>query len=569
MTSKTLKVKQPGKSKTETAFEKKTSTERWGLVLIILLTFITYSGSLKNGFCWDDSQNIINNPELNGHSGPSFIKLISTAYVNAYTPITQISYWLNYQISQLKPASYHFIDLILHLIAITLVYRFVRLLLKDGLAALFAAALFALHPLQVETVSWVSARSTTICVIFLLMALTEYVNYLRGAGRKSIWFVFFYFILACFAKQSAIVLPVLLFAVDYFEKRKISFPGIFEKLPFIFVALLFVFLTLHFRHDDASIAGLQDSYSIGQKVLIPLFSAGYYVFHFIFPFQLTTAFGIPNLERDSFPWEIYPALIVLILFVVFAIKPGPYQRHFVFANLFYFISLAPVLQIIPFGRDLVADRYAYLPLVGLCLLTGVLLKNLISNYPRKSYSFLGIVVLFLAYISHSMTEVWKNDITLFENAISKRPENFFPYYYLGSHYTNLGDTRKAMEYFDASLSLKPDYADTYINRAKAISQTGNADLALLDLEKAMKLSPGNALVYYSRGTLRGMKGDFLGAHHDLDSAILLKPEYADAFYNRGMSNMSLKDTLSACADWKKAFELGSKPAEQMVREYCR
>ncbi|MBK6837996.1 MAG: hypothetical protein IPG90_06735 [Bacteroidetes bacterium] len=215
---------------------KKIPTERWGLVLIILLTFYHLLRFFEKWFCWDDSQNIINNPELNGHSGPSFIKLISTAYVNAYTPITQISYWLNYQISQLKPASYHFIDLILHLIAITLVYRFVRLLLKDGLAALFAAALFALHPLQVETVSWVSARSTTICVIFLLMALTEYVNYLRGAGRKSIWFVFFYFILACFAKQSAIVLLYFSLLWIILKSGKLVFP-VFSKSYHSFLLL--------------------------------------------------------------------------------------------------------------------------------------------------------------------------------------------------------------------------------------------------------------------------------------------------------------------------------------------
>ena len=569
MTKQTPADKRSVKNKTASSSKINANYERWGLSLILFVTFIIYAGSLSNGFCWDDSQNIISNPELREHSGSSFLKLISTPYVNAYTPISQVTYWLNYQITQLNPASYHFTDLLLHLIAIILFYRFVQLLTKDRMSAFFAAAIFAIHPIQVETVAWVSARSTTLSIIFILLTLTMYVRYLRSTEIKMIWLAFAWFLLACFSKQSAIVLPMLLFVIDFFEKRKLTTRTILEKIPFFVVSIIFAWLTFHFRREDASIANLQDAYSAGQKILISIFSAGYYVYNFIFPFRLTPAYGIPNLERDSFPGEIYPAIITLLLLLFFAIKPGPYRRYFLFALAFYLISLSPVLQIIPFGRDLVADRYAYMPMIGLCLLAGVLIKELIHTYRSKFTTLIVLIFLVLAYLSHSMTEIWKNDLSLFEYAISKRPENFFSYYFLGSYYTDAGDTKKAMEYFDVSLKLKPDYADTYINRAKAISQSGNFDLALADLEKARILSPGNALVYYSRGTLKGMKGDFAGAHQDLDSAIILKPDYADAMFNRGMSSMSLKDTTSACADWKHAFSLGSKPAGQMLQEYCR
>lgn len=568
MTKQISTEKRSVKNKTASPSKINATYEKWGLAIILFITFIIYAGSLSNGFCWDDSQNIISNPELRGHSGSSFLKLISTPYVNAYTPISQITYWLNYQITQLNPASYHFTDLLLHLIAIILFYRFVQVLTKDRMSAFFASAIFAIHPIQVETVAWVSARSTTFSIIFLLLTLTMYVRYLRGAEFKMILLTFAFFLLACFSKQSAIVLPVLLFVIDFFENRKLSTRTILEKIPFLAVSILFVWLTFHFRKEDTSIAQLQDAYSVGQKILISFFSAGYYVFHFIFPFRLTPAYGIPNLERDSFPGEIYPAIITLSLLLIFAIKPGPYRRYFLFALAFYLISLSPVLQIIPFGRDLVADRYAYMPMIGLCLLAGVLIKELIQSYKNKFTTIIAFAFLILAYLSHSMTEIWKNDVTLFEYAISKRPENFFSYYFLGSYYTDAGDAKKAMEYFDVSLKLKPDYVDTYINRAKAISQSGNLDLALADLEKARILSPGNALVYYSRGTLKGMKGDFAGAHQDLDSAIILKPDYADAIFNRGMASMSLKDTASACTDWKRAFSLGSKPAGQMLQEYC-
>lgn len=556
------------KNKTASPSKINATYEKWGLAIILFITFIIYAGSLSNGFCWDDSQNIISNPELRGHSGSSFLKLVTTPYVNAYSPISHLTYWLNYQISQLNPAGYHLTDLILHLISVILLYRFVYLMTKEKMSALIAAAIFALYPIQVESVSWISTRSTRFSVIFMLLTLTIYLRYLREGDKKLLLYAFVLFILDCFSKPSAIVLPMLLFIIDYFENRKIKFQTIIEKVPFFLVTLAFAWLTFHFRKDDASIAQLQDAYSVGQKILISLFSAGYYVFHFIFPFRLTPAYGIPNLERDSFPGEIYPAIITLSLLLIFAIKPGPYRRYFLFALAFYLISLSPVLQIIPFGRDLVADRYTYMPMIGLCLLAGVLIKELIQSYKNKFTTIIVFAFLILAYLSHSMTEIWKNDVTLFEYAISKRPENFFSYYFLGSYYTDAGDAKKAMEYFDVSLKLKPDYVDTYINRAKAISQSGNLDLALADLEKARILSPGNALVYYSRGTLKGMKGDFAGAHQDLDSAIILKPDYADAIFNRGMASMSLKDTASACTDWKRAFSLGSKPAGQMLQEYC-
>lgn len=544
-------------------------SERTWLAIVLFVTFIAYSGSLFNSFCWDDKVNIIDNTELRSPSASSFLKLIVTPYIAMYTPVTQSTYFLNAALSGLKPAAFHLTDLLLHLGAVLLVHRFIKLLTGRAEAGLIGATVFALHPMNSEVVCWVSARSTVLSTILTLIMLSMYVRYVRTMRPGLMLLAGLFFLFACLAKPSALLAPFLLFAIDHFEKRSLSWRMLLDKIPFVIIALVIGVVLIQLRSDGEEIKALYDPYSPFQRGVMAVYAFMYYLVRFVLPIPITNAFGLPVLVAGRISTEFYLALAGLPMIAYLFLKKGPDRSLFRFSLLFYFFSLAPVLSIVPFGRDLVAARYAYLPYVGLCLLLGALLATPQRSRNSRIQWALALVLLTFTLLTHYRSRVWKDDITLFSDAVVKRPDNFFPHLVLGSYYNDAGDPRKSLPYIEESLRLYPYYADTYLERGRARSLSRDHRGSLADFNRCLELRPHYAMAYYDRGCVHYMMSNFDLAIVDLDSTITLRPDYTEAYFTRAMANLNLKNLPAACADWRTASELGSRPARERLREHCR
>lgn len=565
-----------GTVKNKSGFLNSNYAEKIGIGVIILLTFLVYFNTFNNGFCWDDHNNIIDNNDLHETSLHALIKIVSTPYLEMFTPVTNITYFLNYSASKLHPAFYHFINLLLHIIAVLLLYRFIKLLSGRADAAIAGTLLFAIHPMNVETVAWISARSTLLYCIFLICSLINYVKHIRFNQRKNMLLSLLFFILSCFSKPSAVVLPLLLFAIDFYEKRKLNVRLVFEKTAFFIIALVFGIITIHIRVAGEVTNLVYDQFTLPDRFFITCYAFSNYLVKFLLPVNLCNAFGIPVKTGNNLPPEYYLSVLVLGVMCFLAFRRGHYRHLFQFSFAFYVISLLLVVQIIPFGRDLVADRYSYLPYIGICFIAGVFLgdvyqkKITIFNLSSRTVFLLsgGIIIIFSS-LSWQRNKVWKDDLTLFKDAIKKQPGNFFPYYFIGTYHTNYGDPNEAIRYLNSSLEINPLHPEAYNNRAIVKGRTGDATGAIEDYTRSLKLNPVNPFAYYSRGTLFGALNKFEEAKRDLDSAIRQKPDYGDAYFNRGMANLSLHLLSNACEDWKKSLKYGNEFAKQRLDENCK
>jgi protein O-mannosyl-transferase len=562
-----------GKKAEETYLISEKTEQRW-LVIILILSSLIYCNTFSNSFCWDDHVNIVDNNDLRGTAWSDIVKVVSTPYLQMYTPVTNLTYYINYQVSGTGTAFYHFCNLLFHLFTIFLLYKLFRLLSGRMEVAFFASLIFAVHPMNVEAVSWISARSTTLYCIFLISSLIFYVKYLRNGENSALLFSVLFFFFSAMAKSAGVVLPLLLFTVDWLEKRKPSFRMIAEKIPFVAVALFFGWLTVNIRYNTSASDIIYNKYNLIDKFLLVTYSLSHYLIKYVFPSGLCNAFGTPDKINGHLPAEYYFSVLLIPFLLLMVFRTGKYKRLFQFGIAFYIISLLLVLQIVPFGRDLVADRYAYLPYAGICYVVGFLFGDIYNNQfeflKRSQGSILLVIIVFLfSAISFNRNKVWKDDVALFKDAIEKRPENFFPYYFVGTHYTNFGDPNEAIRYLNTSLELNPLNAEAYNNRAISKAKTGDAVGAITDYTFSLKLSPSNALAYYSRGTLLGGLNRFEEAKKDLDEAIKLKPDFGDAYFNRGMANLSLNNLSMACNDWKQALKLKNEFAQQRLDENCK
>lgn len=544
-------------------------SERIWLAVLLFTTFIVYSGSLLNAFCWDDKINVIDNPELQIPSVSSFLKLVVTPYIGMYTPVTQGTYFVNAALSGIDPAAFHFTDLLLHLGAVLLVHRFIKLLVGRAEAGLIGATVFAIHPMNTEVVCWVSARSTVLSTILTLVMLSTYVRYVRTMRPGLLALAGVCFLFACLAKPSALLAPCMLFAVDFFEKRSFSWRMVLDKVPFAIIALVIGLVLVQLRSTSLEIKALYDPYSPLQRGVLAVYAFIYYLLRFILPMPITNAFGLPVLVDGRLPVEFQLPLAGIPVIAYLFFKKGPERPLWRFALLFYIFSLLPVLGIVPFGRDLVAARYAYLPYVGLCLLLGALLGERIARQHFRFIWIPAVVVLSFAVLAHYRSRVWKDDITLFSDAVIKRPGNFFPHLVLGAYFNDAGDPRSSLAHIEESLRQYPYYADTYLERGRARSLMGDHRGSLSDFNRCLQLQPRHAMAYYNRGCVHYIEQRFEAAVTDLDSTIALQPNYTEAYFTRAMANLALKDIPAACTDWRAASALGSQPARQRLREHCR
>lgn len=568
MGKKTI-AKSEVKKKSEPGYRISTFTERIWLGVIVLLTFFVYSNSLKNGFCWDDSLNVVNNEDLKGLTWQSFFKLITTPYVGMYTPVTGISYFLNYILAKTNPTFYHFTNLLLHLVVVILLFRFIKLLSSRQDAALIGCVLFAIHPMNTEVVAWISSRSTSVFCIFLLISLMQYIKYVRTGRKKKLIYSLLFFVLACLGKPSAMVLPILLFVIDHFEKRELNIKLLYDKIVFFVISILSGLLTIYLRIHEDAVNDLHSKYNLFDKLLLSTYGLSYYLIKFLVPSNLTCSYGLPLKTGGYLSIEYYFSALVLVVFAVLFFRKNSYQRFFQFGLLFYMISLSIVLPVLPFGRDIVAARYSYLPYMGICFITGTLLADVFKYKINSVLMILGITIVIFSFVTYDRNKVWKDDGTLFTDASEKNTSNYFPYFCLGVKYVNDGNFEEALKNFNISYGLNNQQPDLLYARSGVIGRLGNFKAAIDDQTQAMKFSSPNAHAYYNRGTLWGSLNEFAKAKQDLDSSIKMKPDFGDAYFNRGMANISLNDTAAACADWRKALSLGNMYAQQKIVENCK
>lgn len=529
-----------------------------GIFIIIAVTLIIYSRSFFNDFVfWDDDSYLHNNPYIKSLSIDNLYRIFTMPYFANYHPLTTLSYAVEYHFFGLNPQPYHIANVIIHLLSTWLLYVFIMRLSGQKTTALVTAFIFALHPMHVESVAWISERKDVLYTLFFIAGLNNYIKYLKNNKRiEGLFIAFLFFSASVMSKSAAVVFPLVMVLLAYYIRKKFVLKDILISIPFFAVSLFFGILALNTQHDAMGADKLSHMYTLIEKMVLVCYGAFFYIIRFVIPYGFSTFHPYPIVTSGTLPFVYYIAPIVLlaIVIVVFFMKKqnkGPV----VFGLLFFFITIILVLQVIPIGDAMVSERYTYLPYTGLAFIAG----SYLSKYRIGSNIFLTSALLlygaYLAITTFIQIGVWKDSEHLWTKAIASYPESYIAYHNRGNARAELKQYNTALADYNKSLSLNPKFAKAWSNRGRLHNNTGKIAEALSDYNRCMELDTTIAEAFNGRGVILVSMGKPEEGIRDLNKAIALMPDYAIAHNNRAGAKLEMGDITGAFADYNKAIAL--------------
>jgi len=512
---------------------------------ILVLTVFVYMPSLQNGilYGWDDGL-YLEDEHIRNFDGGSISHFFTEYYLGMHQPLAVLSLAIDKQVHADNSSGYHLTSLLFHLLNIILVFFFIYFLTKKQHPALIVSLLFAIHPMHVEAVGWIAARSTLLFSIFYLAALIFYLRYLEVMKWPRLAITFLWFVMACFSKSMAVTLPVVLLLLDYYKGRKITGKVIMEKLPFLLVSIIFGIVSIKAAGTYGHIENLSSSYNLPDRFFLLTYGISFYIYKILLPVNLSALYSYPLKTNGLLPVIYYLSPLVIIALAILMVYLKKFRRELIFGLLFFLASISLVLPFYWSRIFIVSERYTYMTCIGLYFLIALAVSGLFNRENHRlrkyrNYFATGLIIFAAFYIYQAVqrTKAWKDTEVLLTDVIEK------PH----------GDATHSYGYF---------------YRANYMDMTMEFDRALSDYNEAIRLNPGFILAYNNRGIVKGMDRDFEGAVMDFSKALELKPDYADAWYNRGLANFQLGLAEQACKDWIQADFLGSPSAIRFIRQHC-
>lgn len=528
--------------------------------IIIIITGASFFPALKNGFTnWDDSVYLIDNTLARELSIKNVVRIFTNLNKAVYEPLTLITFNIEHHFFGLDPFIYHLNNLLLHLLNTLLVFAMIYSLSKKNLLAAFITSiLFGIHPLRVESVAWITERKDVLYAFFYLLAMLSYIACLIKTHWKKYYVLsILFFILSVLSKPAAVSLPMVLFLIDYMNGKKIDLKNLLFKLPFILIMILSSILCFWVKLG----AQVTQKESLVGMRLNPLFytdSIIFYVKKVLWPMDLCAYYKLSHkpgyLLGGSFP--LSPILVILYIGgMIWAFKKS---RDIFFGAAFFLLSLLPVISLTPF-----ADRYTYVPYLGLFYLWAHGIVGIYESLLRKKAFILRITVLFLAtfmigtlsLMTQARCGIWKDSSTLWTDTLKKHPDLAMAYKNRGVHYLDNKQYDKAIEDFNELIRLDPKDANGFNNRGISYLYTGRTDLAIEDFDRALSMDGTNKKIYLNRAAYYDAKGLHPKAIVDYSKAIMLDPEYARAYSNRAVQLSKIGRFDEALKDFNKAIDL--------------
>ena len=501
-------------------------------------------------------------------------------------PLTWLSLMLDYQIFGLNPSGYHLMNLLFHVLNTILLFLVLHRMTKTLWPSAFLACLFAIHPLHVESVAWIAERKDVLSTFFWLLTLGAYSYYVEHPGFRRYSLVLLFFILGLMSKPMLVTLPFVLLLLDYWPLRRFTeikpnqkvqtkilksivsaqskkknkmkntsvgketpevkkpadsgykwsliYRLLWEKCPLFALAILSSIVTYIAQEKRAvkSFEAFPPVVRIGNAFV----SYVTYIGKMIWPSNLAVLYPHP---RFLVPWQVLGSVFLLIaitLIIIWRVKKCPYLA----TGWFWYVgTLIPVIGIVQVGDQAMADRYTYIPLIGLFIMVVWGVPELLKQwkYWKEILCTLSVlIILCLSIITWTQVGYWQNNITLFNHTLKVTDNNCLIYNNRGNTYYILGNYKKAIEDYNRAIEIKTDYTDAYNNRGSAYFGLGNYKQAIEDFNRAIDINPGYTKSYINRGVAYVRIGNNNMAINDLKTAAKLGNESAKNFLrSRGIN----------------------------------
>ena len=529
-----------------------------------IAAFLAYMPSLAAGFLnWDDQIYITNNPAIRSLDMDFIVWAFTSTEVANWHPLTWISYAVDYRLFGPGPFGFHLTNVILHSINTSLVFVLASELTRaaDGgsggagalqwrraVVGLVSALLFALHPLHVESVAWVSERKDLLYSLFYISGLITYIKYATGDRWQPLFYIstLAAFALSLMGKPMAITFPAVLLILDYYPLRRLSVSReglrvLVEKIPFAAMALTSALMAMFSQEKVGALVSL-DSAPLVMRALVAMRGYAFYIVKLLFPVDLAPFYPYPD-DISIFKPEFLGAAALLLTITVLCVIFRK-RRLYMALWAYFLVSLAPVSGLAQVGTQAAADRYMYMPSLGFFILAGALVvyaggkaSRSVLERPAKrvmlgACAFVTIAILAaLGAATVKQEAVWKDPVTFWSHELSLYPSFTQGYVFKGRALHGTGRYEEAMVELKKALELAPDYAPAYNEIGIVYGKTGRSAESIDSLSKAIELDPSMDRAYNNRGYTYFKAGEYAKAIEDLNRAVALNPANGGAYYN--------------------------------------
>lgn len=537
-------------------------------IAILAFALLAHFVGLYNEFVnWDDQVYVYNNPLITGLTLEHLKNIFTQPVAGNYHPLTVLSLAFNYKISGIDPFSYHLVNLILHAANSLLVFVFFsKLKGSTNLIAFVCALLFAVHPMHVESVAWVSERKDLLYSFFFLAGLIKYLDYKELNKSFLFLLVFLFFICALLSKPAAVVFPLILILLDWYQEKEFSIKSQLNKISFISLSILIGLMTLYFQSGN-----FNETFPFHERMVIAGFNISSYIKMAIIPTGLSAI--------HPFPKEILSSPVLLpfflsILFGIGIVYSLKWNKWIFFGFGFFLINLLLVIHIIPLGDAIISERYTYLPYLGLYFIAANVFFKIISlenNFiPNKILKTI-IPILFIAFLFHTCyssyerTKVWNNSKTLWSNCINQYPNLAdIAYNNRGNFFREQKQYAKAKKDYSKALTIDSTYAFPYLNLGIIADVQNEDEKALNYFTKCLKLKPASPEAFTNRGNLFIKLNENEKALNDYDNALLINPNFYDGLNSKGVYLMNQDNLSQALEFFNKALTIKPHAIESLL-----
>jgi len=548
--------------------------ETWISLFLILITFATYARVGTFDFDNYDTARYIyeNNQVKNGISGEGLRWAFTTTSASNWHPITWLSHMLDVQLFGLNPGAHHLTNLLFHIANSILLFLIFSKMTGNIWPSSLIAALFAIHPLHVQSVAWLAERKDLISTFFGLLAIWCYLRYTQRPRVYRYVPVFVFFILGLMAKPMIVTLPFVLLLMDYWPLRRyqIGYPrqnfscgppptptGIhlfLEKIPLFIVAAASCMVTVYAQTSGGAVSSI-GSYPLHVRLLNALVSYASYIGKTFWPAKLAVFYPHPG----YWPlWQILASALVVAATTVIALIFIKSRPWFIVGWLWFLGTLVPVIGLVQVGTQAMADRYTYVPLIGIFIvlswgLTELVKHSMIGRW--KTAVFAAVVLGVLLSVTWKQIGYWKNSITLFERALEVTENNYVAHNNLGHRLMELGKTEDAIKHYRNALALNPSFETAHLNLGFIYSSQGELNQAIYHYSKALEINPDYAVAYNNLGNALYRLGQSNKAIPNYLKAIKINPDYAEAYNGLGAALIRQGDVKGAVNCFKKAISI--------------
>ena len=535
-------------------------------LLLTALVLIAYIRVVHAGFIWDDESHLTQNPCV---VGPLGLKEIWTSTRAVYYPLVLTTFWALHKLVGLAPTPYHILNVLIHAGSAVLLWRVLRQL--DVRGAWLGAALWAVHPVMVQSVAWVTELKNTQSCLFYLLSIFCFlkVDASRTDERLRWWrfdWALLFFVLAIASKPSTVMLPAVLALCIWWRRRRIQWRDLVAVFPFVLISALASLWTIWEQKFHAGAIGPEWAQTWPERLIIAGRAIWFYLGKLVWPHPLI--FIYPRWEVNSSQLTAYlPLLAALVgLFALWLIR-GKSSRSVFFAAAYFVISLFPVLGFFTvyfFRYSFVSDHFQYLASMGPLALAGAAITEAVAAIKWESIlrpATCGILLATLGVLTWEQSGIYRDVVTLYTATLAKNSGCWMAHYNLAIALRDQGETDQAITHYRQAIALRPNYAEAHYNLGRLLVEKGQFEDAIAHYEKALAINPDDAEAHNNLGNvlLRIGRADDAIAHYK--RALAIQPNYADGSLNLENALLSKEDMEGAIDHYLAGLALSPNQAD--------